>query len=90
MQTQKVYTPDEIAERGTSLYETGIRQVVEADNINRFLAIDVATGEYAIADDRYEAAMTVRAKCPEAQIWGVRIGHKVSASYGVMITRATK
>ena len=90
MQPQKVYTPDEIAGRGTEMFETNIRQVVEEGNRGRFLAIDVTTGEYAVGDQRYEAAMAVRARNPNAQIWGLPIGHAVSAFYGTITTRIKK
>ena len=91
MQSQKApLTIDEIAERGTELYETRIRRLVETENTDRFLAIDVETGNYAIADARFDAAKAVRAKNPDAQIWGIRIGHFASASFGGGSTREKK
>ena len=86
MEIQKVYTPDEIAERAKEMYESRIRRIVEADNIGRFLAIDVTTGDYTVADQRHEAAMALRCKNPNAQIWGLRIGHAVPAFYGTIAT----
>jgi hypothetical protein len=83
-------TPDEIADRGTELYETRIRRLVEADNIDRYLSIDVTTGDYEIADKGYDAAMALRARNPNAQIWGLRIGHIAAASFGGGDTREKK
>lgn len=73
------YTIDEVAERGTELYETTIRRLVEADTIDRYLAIDVETGDYAVGDQRYDAATAVRQRHPDAQIWLIRIGHIAAA-----------
>lgn len=90
MANQKKLTIEEIAQRGTQLYETEIRSLVEEGNIDRFLAIDVETGEFAVADQRYDAAMMVRKMNPNAQIWGIRIGHIASASFGGGSTREKK
>ena len=83
-------TMDEVADRGTMLYETKIRPLVENNNIGRYLAIDVETGEYAIADQRFDAAVAVRSKNPNAQIWGLRIGHIAAAKFGGGDTREKK
>ncbi len=91
MATEKtLYTMDEVAERGTEMYETRIRRLVEADNIDRYLAIDVETGDYAIDDQRYDACMALRKRNPTAQIWGLRIGHVAAASFGGGSTREKK
>jgi hypothetical protein len=73
---------DQIAKRGTDLYETRIRRVVEDGNLNRFLAIDIDSSDYAVADMGYEAAMEVKRKHPKARIWLIRIGHIAAASFG--------
>jgi hypothetical protein len=91
MATQhKPLTIDEIAERGTQLYETKIRPLVEDGNVGRYLAIDVETGDYAVADQRHDAVTKVREKNPNAQMWGLRIGHIAAASFGGGSTREKK
>lgn len=84
------YSVDEIAKRGTEWYETKIRRLVEAAHVDRFLAIDVATGAYAVGDQCHEAATIVRKEHPEAQIWFVRVGHVAAASYSGGDTREKK
>jgi hypothetical protein len=81
---------DEVADRGTSLYETKIRPLVEAGNIGRYLAIDVDTGDYSVADMRHDAVKVLRDKNPDANIWGLRIGHIAAASFGGGDTREKK
>ena len=88
MESQHVpFTIDEVAQRGTQLYETRIRRLVEAGNIDRYLAIDVNTGDYAVADRRYDAAIAVKQRHANAQIWLIRIGHIAAASFGGGDTR---
>lgn len=81
---------DEAARRGTELYELKIRPLVEAGNLGRYLAIDIETGDYAVADERFDAAKALFEKNPDAEIWGVRIGHRAAASFGGGDTREKK
>jgi hypothetical protein len=91
MSTQQVrLTIDEVAERGTEIYETKLRPLVEQDNVDRLLAIDVTSGEYALGDTRREAVEAVRSKRPDAQIWVLRIGHVAVTSFGGGDTREKK
>jgi hypothetical protein len=76
------YSADEAGRRGTAIYETKIRPVVEAENRGRFLAIDIDTGDYAVADERYDACQALIDKKPDVQIWTVRIGHVAAATFG--------
>lgn len=65
---------EETARRGDELYEQRIRAEVEAGNHGRIVAIDIDTGAYALGDTALEAAKTVLAEHPDAEIWSVRIG----------------
>jgi len=86
----KPLTIEEVCERGTELYETKIRPQVESGNLGRYLAIDVDTGEYSVADKRRDAVKVIRDKHPDANIWGLRIGHMAAASLGGGDTREKK
>ena len=46
---QRRYPIDEIARRGTELYESKIRAIAQPGNDGRMLAIDIETGDYAVA-----------------------------------------
>lgn len=67
---------EEHARRGIELYEQRIRPQVEKGNHGRIVAIDVETGEFEVSDEAIVAAERLLARCPEAQIWFVRIGHR--------------
>jgi hypothetical protein len=87
---QPCYSIDEVGDRGTELYETKIRPLVEAGNTGRYLAIDIETGDYAVADQRYDACMMLIDKNPDVQIWIIRIGHVAAAKFGGGDTREKK
>ncbi len=73
---QSRYELDEMARRGTERYEQKVRPLVEQGNRGRFVAIDVDTGEFEMADTSLAAATNLLTRLPEAQIWCLRIGYK--------------
>ncbi len=87
---QPRYSSEEFERRGTELYQTKIRPLVEAGNIGRLLCIDIESGDYALGDVGYEAAQPLIDKNPNAQIWCLRIGHIAVASFGGGDTREKK
>ena len=60
----------------------GLRPQVEADNYGKIVAINIETGAFAIADDTLTASQKLLAKCPHAQTWVVRIGHRAVQRFG--------
>ena len=80
---QPRFTKEEHARLGTEIYEQRIRPQVESGNQGRIVAIDVETGEFEIADQTLEAAERLLARCPDAQIWFVRIGHQGVHRFGL-------
>jgi hypothetical protein len=79
---QPRYSSEEFARRGTELYESKIRAIVQADNDGRLLFIDIESGDYALADDEIEGAQMLIDKNPDAQIWCLRIGYVAVTGYG--------
>ena len=79
---QPLYSKEEFARRGDEIYESTIRPQVEADNYGKIVAIDIETGTFAIADDTLAASQKLLAKCPHAQTWVVRIGHRAVHRFG--------
>src|SRR5215212_6043096 len=70
------YNKDEIARRGKDLYERHVWEKVEAEGANegRFLAIDVESGDYQVADDALGASAGLRHRRPDAVVYLVRVG----------------
>lgn len=81
MNTQQL-TPQEIAARGQALYDTAIRPLVEAGNKGKFLILDVDSGEYEIDAEDLVASDRLLARCPDAILYGVRVGYSAAYSLG--------
>ncbi len=74
---QPRYSAEETARRGDEIYERTIRAQVETTRYGKVVAIDIETGAYAIDDNAMTAARGLRAQHPDAEIWFVRVGHRV-------------
>ncbi len=73
---QRHYSKEELARRGLELYESSIKQQVEAGNEGNIVAIDIETGAFEIAKNSLTASDQMLEQYPDAQIWFVRIGHR--------------
>jgi hypothetical protein len=85
---QPRYSKEEHARRGTALYEQQVRPQVEAGNRGRIVAIDVDTGAFELANDTLTASQRLLARCPDAQIWCVRIGYPAVHHFGPRVRKA--
>ncbi len=79
---QPLYSKEEFAKRGDEIYESLIRPQVEADNYGRIVAVDIETGTFVVADDTLSATDKLLKKCPNAQTWVVKIGHRAVHRFG--------
>lgn len=86
--TSSTRLPDEaIAVRGEEIYESQIRQKVEAEHYGKVVAIDVTTGEYEIGPDALEPSLQLLNRLPNADIWCVRVGHQALHHIGARSLR---
>lgn len=72
----------DIGRRGEEIYQRDIRHLVEADHQDEFVAIDVDSGEYAVADSVLGAVDRLRSRHPDADAWMVRVGHPTVRTFG--------
>lgn len=79
---QRRYTKEDLAQRGQALYESGIRQQVEAGNENKIVAIDIETGAFEVDDNIVPATNRLFERYPDAQPWVIRIGHRAVYHFG--------
>ena len=79
---QRRYSKQELARRGQELYESGIRQQVEAGNEGKIVAIDIETGNFEVADNVLSATNRLFDRYPDAQPWVIRIGHRAVYHFG--------
>lgn len=74
---------EETARLGDEIYERDIRRQVENDHDGEVVAIDVGTGNWAIADRELAAVRRLRARQPDAiDIWLLRVGYRAMANIG--------
>ena len=74
---------EEIARLGDEIYESDIRAKVEDDHDGQVVAIDVDSGNWAVADSELAAAERLRERRPAAtDVWLLRVGYRAMASIG--------
>jgi hypothetical protein len=76
------YSKEEFARRGDEIYESQVRQQVEADNHGKIVAIDIETGDFEVDQSEIAACDCLEARRPDAQIWIVRIGSRHVRRFG--------
>jgi hypothetical protein len=79
---QPRYSKEEFAHRGSEIYESCVRSQVESENHGKIVAIDIETEAFEVANDSLTAAKQLLQRYPDAQIFGIRIGHRAVHRFG--------
>ena len=75
---------------GKEIYEREILPQVEAEHFGEYVAIDVETGNWAVADSTLVAVELLRAKRPDAvDVLCERVGFRALRSFGAGSLRST-
>lgn len=69
---------DEIGERGSAIYESRLRSKLERTSLDQFVAIDVESAEYEVAEEAHLAGAQLRARLADPQIFVARVGHRAA------------
>ena len=81
MATQRRYPKEEFGRRGDTIYEQKSRPHLKPRDKGKYVAIDIETGEYEISKSELAARHRLRARIPDAQVYGVRVEwHSVKRS----------
>ena len=75
-------TAEEAGILGDEIYETNIKRQVEDAHHGKIVAIDVNSGDYAIADTVSAASKRLRKRSPDADVWSVRVGYRTLRNFG--------
>ncbi|OYV86466.1 MAG: hypothetical protein B7Z73_11685 [Planctomycetia bacterium 21-64-5] len=51
-----------------------MRSALRAEDDDKFVAIDIETGDYELDEDDYAAVTRLRKSCPSADVWLGRVG----------------
>ena len=82
---------EETARLGDEIYRQDIRAQVEAGHDGEYVAIDVDSGNWAIAESELAASDLLLAQCPDAiDVWLLRVGYRAVASIGGGSLRKTE
>ena len=74
---------EEAARLGREIYERDILPQVESDHFGEYVAIDVDSGHWVVADREIAAAERLRAMCPDAvNVLMERVGYRALRSFG--------
>lgn len=72
---------DETARLGDKIYRRYVKAQVEADHDGEYVAVDVDSGNWAMAGSELAASDSLRAQCPDAiNVWLLRVGYRAVAS----------
>jgi hypothetical protein len=85
---QPIYSKEEFAQRGDEIYESQVRSQVEGGNHGKIVAIDLETGAFEVDASEIAACDRLEARCPDAQIWIVRVGSRHVRRFGGRSKRA--
>ena len=73
---------DETGRLGEELYATRIRPKLKTEDVGKFVAIDVNTGDFELDADDYTAVTRLRDRQPDADIWLERAGYPAAYKFG--------
>lgn len=75
-------TPQEVVQRGMTIYAQQLKPQVEAGNYGKFLVINTNTGEYEMDADDVAAAKRANARFSDAPLFSMRVGHAAAYRLG--------
>ena len=67
------YSKEEFSRRGDALLTNKVRPNLTARDKDKFVAIDIETGEYELDKNEMKAANRLRKRLPDPQIWLVHV-----------------
>lgn len=68
-------TKEQIGDLGTDIYLKSIRHLVEPGSRGKFVAIDVKSGDFELADDLMTASKLLKRRRPGSVRFGVKVGY---------------
>ena len=75
--------PESVAERARRVYESQLRQQLEAEHPNEFVAIEPESGSYFLGRTLSDAIQAARRAYPERMPFAMRVGHRTAVQIGM-------
>ena len=74
---------EETARLGDEIYRRDVKAQVQTDHDGEYVAVDVDTGHWAVAESELAASDSLLAQCPDPiDVWLLRVGYRAVASIG--------
>ncbi|MDA1141390.1 MAG: hypothetical protein O3B01_22745 [Planctomycetota bacterium] len=73
-----------VVEQSKTIYELQLRDSLEAEHRDRYVAIEPESGDFFLADTFDAAVKAARSKYPSRLSHTIRIGHRGAFSIGLM------
>jgi hypothetical protein len=71
-----------LAEQAKRVYESRLREELEATHPDQFVAIEPVSGSYFLGDEFIDAAMAAKNAYPERKSFVLRVGHDAAFHIG--------
>jgi hypothetical protein len=75
-------SPEELARIGSEVFDRRVLPCLRPEDDGKFVAVDVATGDYEVDDDDFTAVSRLSARNPGAEIWLARAGQAAAYRLG--------
>ena len=75
-----------VAETAKRIYAERLRSQLEAEHLNRFVAIEPESGDHFIADSFSQAVANARKAYPDRISFVIRVGHEAAIHIGGIAT----
>ena len=76
----------DVAQRAKAVYESRLREELEASHLNAFVAVEPDSGDYFLGETLSEAVQAARRRHPQRLSFAIRIGHPSAMHLGVLLT----
>jgi hypothetical protein len=76
---------DEVATLGNGLFESKVRSKLRPEDLGKFVAIDVESGDYELDNNDLQAVMRLRSRRPAAEVWLLQAGYPTTCRIGALV-----
>ena len=74
--------PEELARVGAGVFKRRVRPAIRPEDDNKFIAIDLGSGDYGIDEDDDATVSPFPARRPSAEVWLERAGQPATYRLG--------
>ncbi|MBI1832965.1 MAG: hypothetical protein HYR84_16115 [Planctomycetes bacterium] len=80
--TKRRYPKEEIVKRGDAIFEKSVKPTLKGRDPMDFVLIDIETGDYEVDANELVASQRLRERIPDAQVYGRRVGSRITRHFG--------